>query len=156
MSNAGNNSFTLINHWYVCLFVFYFICFLHFFRLSNNEKKLEAVRSGVRAISVSGKIKTPKQTVWFRFDLIPVRLSVCPPSVFSSQMFFLLLISHLFSVETALLLSFSSVSVCLLPHSSSPSLPLHHHHTPYARCHPFTEFSSLTPWSFCFCRLLIG
>lgn len=27
------------------------------FRLSNNEKKLEAVRSGVRAISVSGKIQ---------------------------------------------------------------------------------------------------
>lgn len=33
-------------------------------RLSNNEKKLEAVRSGVRAISVSGKKKTtPTKTV---------------------------------------------------------------------------------------------
>lgn len=67
-------------------------CFFFFFcRLTNNEKKLEAVRSGVRAISVSGErsvLLTRKSTGWgarcpIALSAFFLSLHFFPTSVFS-------------------------------------------------------------------------
>lgn len=127
------------------MFVVYLFC-----RVSNNEKKLEAVRSGVRAISVSGKIEithTHSQIDWFRSlisSLVPatVVLSVFPFPA-TSVVF---LVSHCFPLcrdclSLSVSLSHPVLSVpaffCLLP-----PLPIGLSHITLLYSHPFTLFLS--------------
>lgn len=100
--------------------------FFCFYRVSNHEKKLEAVRSGVRAISVSGKIEIILSTSSFR------RL---PSSVVPSTVFPLYLpISYV--IFCSLTVSISLIRLTLLHHSlPSPFFSLH--------SHPFTFFSTV-------------
>lgn len=128
-----------------CMFVVLFC------RVSNNEKKLEAVRSGVRAISVSGKIEimhTHSQIDWFRSlisSLVPatVFLSVFPFPATSVVVFCVSLFSSLSGLPLPLCLSLSHpvLSVpaffCLLP-----PLPIGLSQITLLYSHPFTLFLS--------------
>lgn len=98
-------------------------------RVSNNEKKLEAVRSGVRAISVSGKMEimdvfshgSTGSGVLYLSSLQPLSFSLSFP--FPQQLFFFYvsLFSPLLGLPLPLRLSPSSHPLCcLLFTSSSP------------------------------------
>lgn len=138
-----------------CMFVVLLFC-----RVSNNEKKLEAVRSGVRAISVSGKIEimhTHSQIDWFRSlisSLVPatVFLSVFPFPATSVVVFCVSLFSSLSGLPLPLCLSLSSRPLCsrfLLFTSSSPHRPFSDHPSVLTPIHivsfPFKLWSSFPP-----------
>lgn len=127
-----------------------------FSRQSNNEKKLEAVRTGVRAISVSGKmdiiqmhshicfsdeISSPLGLSWFPWLPLLVFPCLSPDICFLNHVFFLFLL--LLGRPTPFHLS---ASVLHLPSSLDNfcllSLPLNSH----LKSLPFTLFSlSHTP-----------
>lgn len=116
--------------------------FLLFTRVSNNEKKLEAVRSGVRAISVSGKIrhgqiKMNTQSDCFRGSscCLSLWLSISNICFFSHSLF-----SSLGTASPSH--PVHSVPCFLLFTSSSPPLYLH----PFIVCFFFfTLWSSFLP-----------
>lgn len=93
-----------------------FTCFC---RVSNHEKKLEAVRSGVRAISVSGKMEIVLSTS--SFSRPPS--SVVPSTVFSVSSVFL---CHLL-FSSCRYYSFLTYFVCMLlfRHPSFSSTLIH-------------------------------
>lgn len=109
-----------------------FSCFC---RVSNHEKKLEAVRSGVRAISVSGKREIILSTSSFRRS---------PSSVVPSTVFTLYLpISCVIFCSLLISISYSTYFVCILLfcHPSFPSTHIHSHF--FSHCQTPAVFSRL-------------
>lgn len=116
------------------------MCCLLFSRVSNNEKKLEAVRSGVRAISVSGKIEimhslTNQLVYEWYLPLLHCCLSVCL-SIPSNICFFSLFV-FLSVGTTAPSLSLSVSHPVLSVPAFIRSLPPLPHISPLYS-HPFT------------------
>lgn len=104
------------DHWGWFLFVQWFTFWFYslFCRVSNHEKKLEAVRSGVRAISVSGKMET---VLWTSNSRRPPS-SVVPSTVFLylsiSRIIFCSLPISLSLIQLPLFTSFSSFFLAAL------------------------------------------
>lgn len=129
---------------------------LLFSRVSNNEKKLEAVRSGVRAISVSGKMEimdvfshgATGSGVLYLSSFQQLSFSLCLSLSSNSCFFYVSLFSPLSGLPFPLRLSPSSHPLCCLLFTSPP-VSLSHRPSVLASIHvvsfPFKLWSPLPP-----------